>query len=43
MNCKNGTFIFKEGDVIEMDFDTTAMALRLRCNEQQNSFAVVPP
>jgi hypothetical protein len=32
VNCKKGTLEFKEGDVVEMEFDTTSMLLLLRCN-----------
>jgi hypothetical protein len=43
VNNKKGTLSFRQGDVIEMDFDTTTMALSIRCNGQQSGFAVAPP
>jgi hypothetical protein len=43
VNNKKGTLKFTEGDIVEMEFDAAAMALRLCCNGQHSSFAVSPP
>jgi hypothetical protein len=42
VNNEQGTLKFKDGDVVEMEFDTTEMVLRFHCNGQQDSLTVAP-
>jgi hypothetical protein len=43
VNHKQVIFKFIEGDIVEMEFDTTTMVLLLRCNGQQSNFTIAPP